>query len=512
MVPIQCSFHSQDHNIVLVTGDNTYKFFRVQENNSLKQTHGQIAKKEAHISNCFTCHTWLPDGRLIVCTDQGEIMLLEGSGDYKMLLAESPGEGFYIECIITYSKGFIIAGENGQIMIYEKKEDPKNPYLRIATLPSSTADGKQDKDYPMLLAGIMSSKVRCMGLNSSEDTLVFSTENNQLMKVSINIERPTDDAKYEYLMFPFHSRAINGMDVCIKKQLVGTCGADKTVRIWNYAARSLEICEVFQDEANSLAFHPSGFHIVVGFTDKVRMMNVFQKSLKTFKEIPIKLCREIRFSNGGHLFACTNQHAISVYKFYTAECPPEYTFKEHSGKVRCIQWLDDDSGFISGGWDGAVIMWKLHPEAAIGKDGADKETNPIQRYTLKNVNFSCVANKPDSKSTFYAVGTDKSIKEIEGGKEKLRYEAGVNISQLVLMHGARAFFAGIAEDDKPGSIQVLRYPWEKVFEVQAHSLPVERLRISFDNQVLFSSGHDGVLCVFDVKDKDPKGKKDKDNV
>lgn len=97
-------------------------------------------------------------------------------------------------------------------------------------------------------------------------------------------------------------------------------------------------------------------------------------------------------------------------------------------------------------------MWKLHPEQAGAKDGQEKETNPIQRYTLKNVNFSCVANKPDHKSTFYAVGTDKSIKEIEGGKEKLRYEAGVNISQLVLMHGARAFFAGVAEDDKPGSI------------------------------------------------------------
>jgi hypothetical protein len=64
----------------------------------------------------------------------GEIMLLESSGDYKMLLAESPGEGFFIECIITYSKGFIIGGENGQIMIYEKSEEPKNPYHKIATL------------------------------------------------------------------------------------------------------------------------------------------------------------------------------------------------------------------------------------------------------------------------------------------------------------------------------------------------------------------------------------------
>jgi hypothetical protein len=40
-------------------------------------------------------------------------MLLESTGDYKMLLPESPGEGFYIECVITYSKGFIIGGDNG---------------------------------------------------------------------------------------------------------------------------------------------------------------------------------------------------------------------------------------------------------------------------------------------------------------------------------------------------------------------------------------------------------------
>lgn len=61
-------------------------------------------------------------------------MLLEGNGEYKMLLAESPGEGFYIESIVPYNKGFIIAGENGQVMIYEKSEEPKNPYHRIATL------------------------------------------------------------------------------------------------------------------------------------------------------------------------------------------------------------------------------------------------------------------------------------------------------------------------------------------------------------------------------------------
>ena len=57
----QCSFHNQDHNSVLVTGNNTFKFYRVTDNNILKPTHSQITKKEGHISNNYTCHTWLPD-------------------------------------------------------------------------------------------------------------------------------------------------------------------------------------------------------------------------------------------------------------------------------------------------------------------------------------------------------------------------------------------------------------------------------------------------------------------
>jgi WD40 repeat protein len=119
------------------------------------------------------------------------------------------------------------------------------------------------------------------------------------MKINANLERNSDDAKFEFLICPFHSRAIHGMDCCVKKQLLATCSIDKTVRIWNFASRTLEICEVFQDEAFSVAFHPSGFHLIVGFTDKIRMMNVFQKCLKSYKEIPIKGCREVRFSNGG---------------------------------------------------------------------------------------------------------------------------------------------------------------------------------------------------------------------
>ena len=74
------------------------------------------------------------------------------------------------------------------------------------------------------------------------------------------------------------------------------------------------------------------------------------------------------------------------------------------------------------------------------------------------------------------------------------------------MNGGRALFAGIAENDKPGSIQVINFKFQKISEVQAHSLPIERLRVTQDNSHVFSAGQDGVFGIFSVSDKDPNRK------
>ena len=179
-------------------------------------------------------------------------------------------------------------------------------------------------------------------------------------------------------------------------------------------------------------------------------------------------------------------------------------YKLHEGPVRCLHWFDDDSGFISGGWDGNVFCWKLYTDK---KD--PKDENPQFHYKLKNFQFTCVANQPDSKSVIYAASSDKTIKTISGGNLQTTYETGVNISQIKLLNGGRAMFAGVAENDRPGSIQVINMKWQKISEIQAHSLPLERIRVSHDNQYLYSAGQDGVFGTFSISDKDPN-KKDKE--
>jgi len=56
--------------------------------------------------------------------------------------------------------------------------------------------------------------------------------------VPINLERPSDDSHYDYLICPFHSHPIFGMDVCLKKEIAATCSSDRSVRIWDYSAKN----------------------------------------------------------------------------------------------------------------------------------------------------------------------------------------------------------------------------------------------------------------------------------
>jgi hypothetical protein len=84
-----------------------------------------------------------------------------------------------------------------------------------------------------------------------------------------------------------------------------------------------------------------------------------------------------------------------------------------------------------------------------------------------------------------------------------------------MTHNGKALFCGIGEQHRPGSIVVYKIAedqgrgtlkMDRISEVQAHSMAIERMRISFDNNNLFTVGKDGCLIIHDVKDRDPKGK------
>lgn len=73
-----------------------------------------------------------------------------------------------------------------------------------------------------------------------------------------------EDNNFDYVHEHFHNSAVTGMDICLRKQLIATCSG-RYIKIWNYATRRLEIELILpqSEETFAIAFHPSGFHLIV---------------------------------------------------------------------------------------------------------------------------------------------------------------------------------------------------------------------------------------------------------
>ena len=207
-----------------------------------------------------------------------------------------------------------------------------------------------------------------MVMNSTEDVLYYIDRNNQLLKLNLCLDGTDvdeDQKLSEYVHGPFHHEPITGMDICLRKQLIVTC-SESYICIWNWAEKKFEMAfkTPIGEEGTAVAFHPSGFHILAAVSDKIMMMNVLSNSIQEYHSIALKNCREIRFSNGGHMFAAGVGSYTYIYDFYTAECPSNMKCQGHSGKIVNIDWFEDDSGFADCCNQGRVYRYDLQQQRA----------------------------------------------------------------------------------------------------------------------------------------------------
>jgi len=155
----------------------------------------------------------MADGKLVVCTEAGEIILCETDGSFLAFIEDSPfNESFMIESIVTFSRGFIVAGD-AYIYAFEKCEDQRSPY-RLIIEPISVSI--ESKDHP--LGSNMNYQITSMTMSHSEDYIYFITRSNQLLKVDIPLYDGADQKpKFDFVHCCFHTQEITGLDVCIRK-------------------------------------------------------------------------------------------------------------------------------------------------------------------------------------------------------------------------------------------------------------------------------------------------------
>merc|ERR1719199_1217624 len=330
------------------------------------------------------------------------------------------------------------------------------------------------------------SEILGLSISAQEETLAAFFSNNQVAMFPIaNIDILKEgDQHFQLVGSGYHSQAICGIDVCVRKPLVATCGVDKSVRIWNYLDKTCEVVRTFQDDMSSIAIHPSGLHVMLGFSDKLRYFNVLIDDLRQFHELPIKGCKCVRFAHGGHQFAAVNMSNIVIYSNYTLD--KLGVLISHTGMVKSICWSHDDLGLVSAGIDGAVYEWKV-------QDYSRKEEN-----VTRNVHYSSVVYN-QTGTACVACGDDRKIVEfVRSAPSREIPTPGQRVQQLLLSNNDKVLFAGTAE----GSVWAHMWGTEgQPVEGQQYQIakgPITALAVSADDCTLFAAAEDGALFQFDI--------------
>ncbi|XP_059839968.1 cilia- and flagella-associated protein 57 isoform X2 [Hypanus sabinus] len=432
----------------------------------------------------------MSDDRIIVGTDKGKLYLFELAElrwEGKITLEDSQSTSLpapipKITAMTLYSKGFICSPGPAVVYMFEKGEEgdtfKKTRVFKIPQDPFSTDPTQAEQQEILTLC-----------LSPSEETLIASTNKNQLYSLPLSYGEMSkgEIPQFEILSQSFHSNIITGLDVCIRKPLVVTSSIDRSVRLWNYETNGLELYKEFQEEAYSVALHPFGLFILVGFSDKLRLMNLLIDDIRSFREFTIRSCRECSFSHGGHLFAVVNGNVIHIYSTTTFETL--INLKGHNGKIRAIAWNSDDSKLVSCGMDGAVYEWNT----LTGK----RESECV----LKTCSYTGISISPDGKCIF-AVGSDRTLKEIADSQIIHEFPSNdVAYTSIVLSRSGRMLFVGTAN----GTVRSMKVPLpikQEWNEYEAHSGPITKMAITNDDQYLLTVSEDSCLMIWKITDKE----------
>lgn len=476
----QVTFNPQDNTNLCATGDGIFKLFRYTEG-----TLRQLAPPKMDPLNCL-CQAWLSESRIIVGTDASKVVLFEGGELKAEFKVFDKADDMRVECVSAHSAGFVCGGAQGSLHRFDAVED-KELYKKVGSekTPNDT-NGAQ--------------VIKNLAISPSEDNMVCTTDVDQLYTLRLAPEdadsQKTEGPALKLLSQPFHHDAIMGLSVATRKPLVATCSADCSIRIWNYLDNTVELMKYFPEEALSIALHPSGLFVLVGFTDKLRLLNLLIDDIRSFKDFSIRNCRECSFANGGHKFAAANGPHIEIYSTYTFEVVGH--LKGHNQKVTSIIWSQDDTKIVSCGKDGAVYEWDAQTYERTGEN------------VLKSCSYSCVATTPDAK-TLFAVGSDRTLKEIsdntivhEVPSHNKQHPVETVLREIVMSSSGKTMLVGTEKGAIRSVKAPLSAPWEGT-STPSHFGPVNKMRISNDDQYLFSVGDDGCLFTYKIREKDLRG-------
>lgn len=324
--------------------------------------------------------------------DKGLITSLSSSvNEEDLVVVTSTGKAY------TFKLAAYELSKSGEKNLFRPLVSPMHSIYRPPTkLLSNEADGDAISSAPKILNPFLSESI------FNEHFNAVARQRGQLALFTGPTASNLTLANAEPEVLP----AILDVDICLRKPIFVTCGADKTIRLWNFTGSSLaanmisngqfgglglgveagpfmenlsgadafptpvlELSHSFNEIPTAVAIHPSGFIIAVALETRVLLCSVTLECLRVVKDYPLRHCCLIRFSpNGGH-FAAASGTSISVISTHT--CATFTVLQGHSDRVTCFAWTSDSSSIISASKDGFLLRFPIiTPNAISGSASA----------------------------------------------------------------------------------------------------------------------------------------------
>ncbi|XP_047674582.1 cilia- and flagella-associated protein 57-like isoform X2 [Tachysurus fulvidraco] len=485
----QVSFNPIDNTQVCVNGKGVFKTFKLEHGN-LNQS--IVLNTQPDI---ILCHTWMSGDCIVAGTDTGKLLLLKVKSGRKHELGR-PYESTlhrqmentdtdamasifpHITAITRYSRGFVCSVGPGLIFLYEKMLE-KNSYrktmeIRIPQEPCLQQSQAEQQEITSI----------CM--SPEEDNLAVTTDKGQIYHANLELNEVSqiDEVNFKFLFHSLHTGSITDLSVCVSRPFVATCSKDKSVCIWNFETKSLELYKRFPQEPHCMALDPHGFSILVGFSDRLCLMSLLVDKFQTVKEFPTGSCTQCVFSHDGNTFAAVSIKVILIYNVRTQK---KVELRGHRKEVLSVKWNEDDSRLLSCGMDGAICVWNVL-------------TGVCESYTVQETCIYRDVMFSSASGNVLAVGSDFKLKEFHNQQILMELASdGVNYTAICMPSSGKAVFVGTAT----GSVRVMQYPLqeeEQWTEYQAHSSSITKMVITPGDRFLLTASEDGSLLIWRVTD------------
>jgi hypothetical protein len=489
--------------------------------------------------------------RLLVGTSQGNLLMFEKKEEREYLElifvitdywldAETPGvdmpatdlaamTDLAVASFVPFKAGFAVANAAGYVFFFGVPDGApgfvrqfnlkaaaagdtgaQQPYVLIKRLcVKDSMSLSTTPDYmPAHMDGENATPIvyaRTMSANPEESAMAAVFSDGQVGSFDLDDVdmKEKDSHPFRPLAGGCHSSgsAILRIDTCIRQPLAVTCSEDNCIRVWEFEKRFCAVSKKFPDPVYCVSIHPSGLHIVAGFSDKLRLFNVMIKDLKVFAELPEKMCREVRFSNGGDTFAAVYQANIVIYSTFTFDRLGVLT--GHISMVSSLAWSADDRYLLSAGQDGAVYEWELYLQDRRFAEDAEPVRKGVKYshaiFSSPELLSGAAVSSAIKVENVLACGTDGIVRQLTKGAttDERNTDTDAADMQLALSKRGNYLFVALAN----GVVRVYDYPFRKdrpPQEYRTHAGGVRGMAISGDGKYIVTAGADAALYVLEV--------------